>query len=556
VKRIIVLYLFIFFAESFFAQIATSQVATSKYWIRFTDKIGTPYSISNPSEYLSAKAITRRNNQHISISENDLPVNPSYIDSVVNIGVTLLNKSRWFNAITIYTTDTNKLKKINLLPFVSGTKPVGISRKKNDVETVQSFSAKTTTSNDYAYGGAYNQINMVNGICLHDLGYDGKGMTIAVIDAGFYQANILPAFDSIRLNNRILGTWDFVLGIGNVYSDPAQDDPHGSEVLSVMASYLPGQIIGTAPKAKYWLFRSEDSNSEKIIEEDNWVSAAEVSDSVGADVINTSLGYNTFDDPSQNHTYADLNGHTTVISIAASIAASKGMIVVCAAGNEGGDSWGYITVPADADSILAVGAVDMNKNYAPFSSIGPSSDGRIKPDVAALGAGTAITDFGNGVSYGSGTSFASPVIAGMVACLWQAHPELKNMDIINAVKQSASRYSDPNDSIGYGIPNFCVANILLSGTNPPSFQEDHLYNIFPNPFITSFGFSFYSSINQTLKIELFDITGREIWYTEKQMNGTSYNTYTINELATLSTGMYFLTVTSDNKKYAEKLIKE
>jgi len=451
-----------------------SQVAPDKYWVRFTDRNNSPYSINNPGQFLSQKAINRRAAQGIPIVENDLPVNPEYVQTVINTGATLLNISKWFNSVTVYSTSPGVIAAINQLPFV-----LSVGKSNSEINQPEETTAKPFFENEtygeipeggltkgpasgqsYNYGSAYNQIYMLNGIALHDLGYDGAGMTIAILDAGFLNANTIPAFSYLWNNNKILGYKDFV--------DPANPNifgshSHGTSVLSTMGANLPGQFIGTAPQANYWLLRSEDGGSEYLIEELNWASAAEYADSVGADVINSSLGYTTFDNPLQNHTYQDMDGNTTPISICADMAVSKGMIVVNSAGNEGSSSWYYIGAPADGDSVFSIGAVNASGTYASFSSHGPTSDGQMKPDVVAQGSGTTIINASTGnVTTGSGTSFSSPITAGMVSCLWQAHPNRRNTQILEAIQQSASLANNPNYQLGYGIPNYLTAHNLLT----------------------------------------------------------------------------------------------
>jgi subtilisin family serine protease len=453
--------------------LSTAQVAPDKYWVRFTDKDDSPYSIKNPEAFLSKQAIDRRNAQGISVVENDLPVNPAYIDSVVNTGATLLNVSKWFNSVTVFTENQEVLDAIDALSFVlsvdkGGVKPVhgketGKPFFKNETITEipeEDLLKGNTCGRGYDYGQAWNQINMLNGIALHDLGFDGSGMTIAILDAGFLYADEISAFDSLWINNQILGYRDF--------ADPINPDifnshSHGTSVLSTMGANLPGEMVGTAPKANYWLLRSEYGPSEYLIEELNWASAAEFADSVGADIINSSLGYTTFDDPSQDHTYQDMDGNTTPITIAADLAASKGILVVNSAGNSGNNSWQYIGAPADGDSVFSIGAVNAYGNYVSFSSKGPTYDGRIKPDVVAQGSGsTIINAYSGNVSTGSGTSFSSPITAGMVACLWQANPTKRNTEIMEAIRQSASLANNPDTLLGWGIPDYFLADSILS----------------------------------------------------------------------------------------------
>ncbi|MEK6615465.1 MAG: S8 family serine peptidase, partial [Bacteroidota bacterium] len=373
----------------------------TKYWIQFTDKNNNPYSVSTPSAFLSPRAIQRRTNQSIAVVQNDLPITPAYYNSVKNVpNVTIINRSKLFNAFTIYTTDATALTTINNFSFVLNTKPVQRYHRKFGIEEnvapVLTSNFKLQTSNSsYNYGPSFNQINMIGGVCLHTQGFHGEGMVIAIMDAGFYKADSLSVFDSLRLNNQILGTWDFVDNDTMVYDV----HPHGSYVLSTMGGNLPGMIVGTAPKANYYLLRTEQGATEYIIEEDNWVSAAEFADSAGADVFTTSLGYTDFDDSTQNHTYADMDGNTARISIATDMAVSKGIFAVCSAGNSGNSPWNFIGAPADADSVLAIGAVDSLGNYASFSSNGPTADGRVKPNVAAQGQAAVVTDLDTSIAY-------------------------------------------------------------------------------------------------------------------------------------------------------------
>lgn len=530
-----------------------------KYWIQFTDKNNSSFSIAQPETFLSPRAIARRNKNKIAFQENDLPVNSFYIDSVLSTGVTLINKSKWFNAITISTADSTVLTKINSLSFVFTSQKIGkyIRKDYGDIEYTPMDASKTVAPmlinqiNTMDYGQSLNQIEMVNGECLHNDGFKGEGMVIAVLDAGFLNINTLPAFDSLWANRQILGTRDFVSGDSLVF----EDNSHGMMVLSVMAANLPGKLIGTAPKANYWLLRTEDAGAEYIGEEDNWIAGAEFADSVGADIINTSLGYDTFDDASQNHTYADMNGNTARITIAADIAVSKGVLVVCSAGNEGNSKWKYISAPADGDSVLTVGAVDATRNYATFSSMGPSYDGRIKPDIAAQGQATVFASTSGDVQTGNGTSFSSPLIAGMMACLWQANPNSSAMELINVIQQSADQAAAPDFLKGYGVPNFCVANSLLSGIQPQEFTEDNLMKLFPIPCSNSLEFSFYSFLRQTITIDFFDIRGRSIKHEEKTLMNNSLNNYTITDLEGLDRGVYILNITSANKVYTRKVLK-
>lgn len=536
-------------------------MTSDKYWIQFKDKNESPFSLKNPAAYLSQKAIERRNKQNILISTNDLPVNPGYINEIKAMGGKIINQSRWFNAITISTSDTNKINSIKALVYVKDVKKLEESKGKkvpskfelesNTMAFPIEKSDRLQTTDVFNYGPSFFQANQIGVNCLHNLGYQGQGMTIAILDAGFLDANILPAFDSLRFNNQILGCRDFVTGDTMVY----EDYPHGMNVLSCMGGNLPGQLIGTAPKAKYWLLRTEDAATETISEEINWLVGAEFADSVGADVINSSLGYNYFDNPADNILYSDLDGNTTIITKAADWAASKGIMVVSAAGNSGGAPWYKITAPGDADSILTVGAVDSAGYIVGFSSRGPTFDGRIKPNTVARGLQSVIAANGGGIVNGSGTSFASPITAGAVACLWQANPTATNMQILYAIEQSASQFSNPDTIKGYGIPNFCTANNLLTGINKPDFTNDEL-TLHPNPFKDNFDITFYSHKNQTVQIELYDISGRAIFKQQKRVTANSNNTFNFTEAKLASNGLYLLHFITPEKNYSKKLIKK
>jgi len=544
-----------------------SQVAPSKYFVQFTDKNNSPYNLSNPLDFLSQKSIDRRTNQGYTLDDSDLPVNFWYIDSVANAGnVVLLNKTKWFNGVTIFTLDTNALNKINAFPFVQNVLPVAQKTVKNDFLNQNYQYLKTSkqtyfkdssapyqknSKNTYNYGFSANQIEMIGLDYMHNQGYNGNNMTIAVLDAGFYNVDTMSVFDSLRNANRILGTCDFVEPCGNVY----QSHTHGMMVLSLMAANVPGQLIGTAPQAAYWLLRSEDGPTEYIIEEYNWLSAAEYADSVGADIINSSLGYYEFDDPAQNHVFEDFDGKTIVVSIAANMASSKGILVVNSAGNSAQTPWQRIIAPADADSVLAVGAVNENENYASFSSVGNTFDGRIKPDVAAQGANTVVASAQGGIMTGNGTSFSSPIIAGAVACLWQAHPTATNMQIIDAVKQSSHQYNSPDSLLGYGIPNFGVAHMLLNGVTVNEAIKNEFITVFPNPFNDYFTIVLFASDTQTIDIELFNFNGNAVFALTKIITHKGYNNILCDIFNNVGKGMYILKVTTNNQSVIRKLVK-
>jgi serine protease AprX len=358
---------------------AQEETAPGKYRITFTDKNYSPFSTDRPEEFLSERALQRRQKQHIAIDSRDIPVNPDYIREIQSTGARILTCSKWLNSVTFDHTDSSALSKIMKLPYV-----YSVSRKINAPDQARQkkiFIEQPVANTELDYGNSALQIMMLNGDKLHAMGYTGENIHIAILDGGFYNADTDEAFDRLWQENRILGVYDFVNPGGSVF----QENYHGKTVLSIIGGYVPGYLIGTAPDASFYLLRSEDVGSEYPIEEDNWIAAAEYADSSGADIINTSLGYSTFDDPSLDYNYADMDGNSTRISTAADIAASRGMLVVVSVGNEGSKSWRYITAPSDADSVLAVGAVNSSLSIAHFSGHGPSSDGQVKPDVCAMG---------------------------------------------------------------------------------------------------------------------------------------------------------------------------
>jgi len=452
------------------AQQAMAQTAPGKYWVRFTDKDNSPYSLSRPEEFLSWKCIERRDRLSLGFDELDLPVNQTYIDQVLAMGPGLLHhKSKWFNAITIATEDSTWLENVRLLPFVAEVKscPVTTSspsgfQNKFLIEESDTRAEKMLFVCDSfpLYGMAWRQTEMLNLQWLHSLGFMGEGVDVAQFDAGWSRTDQLPAFERLRNEGRIKMTRDFVFpDNANVYTY----NSHGTSVLSIMAAWLPGEMVGAAPEANYYLFRTEDPFSEFPVETDNWVVAAELCDSLGIDIINSSLGYSLFDDPAYDYSYADMNGATVHCSIAAAIAARKGILVVNSAGNSGDDPWRYLTAPSDADGILAVGAVSPQEQHAWFSSYGPAADGRVKPDVVAMGNATAYAAQDSTIRTGNGTSFSSPLIAAASACLYQYAPYVSSAYLRDAIISSSSTYGTPTDSLGRGIPDYFRAWKTLQG---------------------------------------------------------------------------------------------
>lgn len=440
----------------------------TRYLVKLKNKGNNPYTLANPSAFLSQRSIERRTRYNIPLDSTDLPVTPSYISQIAAIAnVTILNISKWLNQVSIQTSDANAITSINNLSFVQSVSNLA-ARKTNvtdryfeeNMETQYSSTARVenVTADYYDYGaGSFNEIHLHNGEFLHNIGMRGQDLRIAMLDAGFYNYTTLKVFDSVNTNGQVLGTWDFVTRNSSVI----EDHSHGMACFSTIAANIPGQFVGTAPAADFYLFRTEDAATEYPIEEHNWVCGAERADSSGTDIISSSLGYTSFDDPSLSHSYSDLDGNTTMAAIGADLAAKKGILVVIAAGNEGNKAWKYIMTPADADSVLTVGAVNVSGIKGAFSSFGPTADGRVKPDVMSVGAPGIIASTGNGITAGPGTSYAAPKMAGLATCLWQAFPEVNNMRIIDVLRKSSSAAGNPTDSIGYGIPDMKKAFSIL-----------------------------------------------------------------------------------------------
>lgn len=456
-KKSVAFIIAIVFGMSVFAQ---TPIKPNVYVIKFKDKNNNGFSVQKPEEFLSKRAIERRNKYKIPVTVQDLPVNSSYVKQVKDLGFEIYAVSKWLNLAVVFSEDSTLYQKALALNFVEpyNTIPTASDKKSKPEKFKKLKVSETKGKKDvFDYGKGDNQAEMLKVNVLHSLGYSGQGMQIAVLDAGFYHANTLPSFEKLFENKQILGIKDFVARDGEVY----EDDTHGMMVLSCIGGNLPGELVGTAPDAEFYLIRTEDEATEYIVEEYYWVAGAEYADSLGVDMIHSSLGYNDFEDKIHSHKYADMNGNTTPITIGADIAASKGILVVTSAGNEGNDAWKYISAPADGDSVLSVGSVTAIGSISGFSSRGPSSDGRVKPDGMAQGSFAKVQSANGKITSSFGTSFSGPILAGAVACLWQANPEFTNMQIIDALHRTASLALEPNGDYGFGIPNIALADAYL-----------------------------------------------------------------------------------------------
>ncbi|UOQ95986.1 S8 family serine peptidase [Hymenobacter sp. 5317J-9] len=539
---------------------AAAQGTVRRHLVYFRDKAGTPYTVAQPQAFLSARAIARRTRQGIAVLPRDLPVNPAYVTQVKNLtgSPQVVYTSRWFNAAVV-ACDSATLARITALPIVRSAATLNRNQQTFSPAAapgqVPPVAARGTLATRAQYGPAYQQDRQIGATAMHDAGFRGEGMHIAVFDAGFPGVNQIPAMQPLFQENRLVATRNFVDGGKNVYLR----NSHGTNCVSAIAANQAGFYIGTAPKATFHLCITEDVNSEHPIEEANWLAAAEYADSAGVDVISSSLGYTTFDAPSRSYTYADMNGRTALSSRAATVAARVGMVVVSAAGNEGNNFWRYISAPADADSIISVAAVDSMGNKAGFSSFGPSADGRIKPTLAAMGQAAAVLAPSGTAFRGNGTSYACPVLAGMVAGFWQANPTLTAQQVIAALRSTASQANNPDNNLGYGIPNFVTAYNALHPTAPLATAAGsapaETLGLFPNPA----GEGALTLVlpqdlrGQPLKLRVLDARGAVV--AQQQLGASSSREVSVN-LGRLAKGAYTCEVSAGTTRRTVKFVQQ
>lgn len=513
-------------------------------WVYFNDKPNAQVFFDNPLSELSQRALDRRANQGIALSINDAPIEQSYINQIASAtGITVKAQSKWLNCIHIRGSVADiqalsSLSFVNLIHFADNA----LNLKTAIPKVLNPVNKQMDVQTSFAYGTSSNQIQMLNGHLLHQANYTGTGKIIAVLDSGFTGVNTIIPFNRMFSNGLYLGGYNFVAGSTDVFST----HNHGTMTLSCMVGYVDGQLVGTAPDAGYYLFITEDVAGENPVEESFWVQAAEEADRLGVDIISTSLGYFEYDNPNYSHTYSDMTGNSAFASQGANIAFSKGMIVVASAGNSGGSAEPHVGVPAEATHVLAVGAVDATENYAAFSSVGPSFDGRIKPDVMAKGQGTTLSNTSGIIVTASGTSFSCPVMAGMIASFWQAVPNMTNQQVVDFVKQSADRFSNPDVQYGYGIPDFQLAltNALLSVNEN---TRAH-FVVAPNPVYDSVSLSFPNEFDQA-SISFYNTLGQLVL---EQKVTTSHATIS---LSALNSGVYYYKIESNSLSQSGKIIK-
>lgn len=523
-----------------------AQEPPTCYRISLSDKNNTPYSTSEPSTFLSERALAKRARFNIPITDQDLPVNPQYLQQIkaLDDDIRVLCVSKWMNTVTIYCPDSTKLTQISSLPFVTDILPVAnydlsidyenLSAAEEDISPSVPLQSKDTVI-PYDYGYGYPQIAIHNGHLLHNEGFRGDSMLIVVLDGGWNGFDTNAFFQPLFENGQIWGSIDLIPWRNNVYNGHY----HGTIVTSTMAVRSEGVLVGTAPEANYFFIRSECPDSEQLIEEDFWAQAAEIADSLGADVINSSLGYTTFPEfPQGNFTYQDVDGVTSIASRAATILGQKGVVVCISAGNDGANDWHYIGHPGDAFDVLTVGAADAEGNIAPFSSRGPTYDGRVKPDITSVGVNTVCIWPGDDLGTASGTSLAGPVAAGLCACLWQALPTKSSTEIMQIIRESGSCYNNPNDSLGYGIPDFYAAYQQHAHDGVAQYTIPTV-SVFPNPCT-----DLVTIPNRELniqRVELYSVDGRLVFSQQPEQE------YFITvQIGNLPSGFYTGRIVTDN----------
>jgi len=524
--------------------ITINSYAQEDAWVYLINKPNEAAALANPISILTQKALDRKQNHGIAIDVRDVPVHEPYITTLKSqTGITVMAKSKWFNAVHVRGTETDISALLNLsfvdsIDFADNGLDLGSrSAALQDKLNIEDESIVFT------YGDTQNQVEMINVDDLHLADYTGEGITVAVLDAGFPNVNTMSAFQRLRDNGDLLDGYDFVNRTDAVYDNVVSS--HGTRVLSTMAAFVQDEFVGTAPDASYYLFITEDATGENPVEESYWVEAAERADSLGVDLINTSLGYTEYDNPNYNYTPADMNGQTAFITKGATIASEKGILVVVSAGNSGATAWQTISAPADSPDVLAVGAVDANGDYVAFSSQGSAAQvGYQKPDVVARGGAAYVVDENDVITQNNGTSLSGPILCGGIASLWQAVPELSPTEVMDYVRQSASQYTMPDDFLGYGIPDLALARTL-------GVEEEALnsFSVYPNPVKDELKFNIPVESN-TLNITIYTSLGQEVKTVKLGQNVSNIN------VANLSSGIYVMTISTERQSKTLKFIKE
>jgi len=544
--------------------LSISAIAQSHYpgmfLISFTDKNQSPFSVSSPEMYLSSKAILRREKTKIAITKQDFPVNAIYIDSLKYFGAKPSFSSRWLNAVLVRMDDSLKMQALLKVSFVDSMQylaPVKSSKKKKIKKSKQRIKKVETAmmfapSDQISYGSSQEQLSLIGLTALHELTL-GEGIQIAVLDNGFSGMKTMSVFASLFDNGQVLGTKEIANPMGDVFAAGS----HGTYVMTTMAAFEPDVLVGSAPAASYWLIHTEDNDYEYPIEEFNWAVGAEFADSVGVDIITSSLIYSTFDDPKLNHTHDQLDGKTAIISRAAQMATEKGILVFNSAGNDALKPWHVIAFPADAKDVMTVGAVDINGKYALFSSLGLSKNLPIKPNVVAVGEGVKSMSPNSGKIVAiNGTSFSNPTIAGATAILLKLNPTASPSEIRKAIEESASQSLKPDSILGYGIPNYYLAHILLNKDDMDGFKMVNGFTAMPNPFLTDFQIVYNLTDSQKVRLQLFDIAGKLLFEENNLPNSVGLNIKRVRATESLSQGLFIVVLHIGDEKFSRKIVKK
>ncbi|WP_370000484.1 S8 family serine peptidase [Winogradskyella sp.] len=523
--------------------ITINSYAQEDAWVYLTDKPNEAAALANPISILTQKALDRKQSHGIAVDARDVPVHEPYIsDLKTQTGITVLAKSKWFNAVHVRGSEAD-ISALNSLPYVDdidfANNSLDASSRSVNVRDNIDIEGETV---DFTYGNTLNQVEMINADNLHLDDFTGEGITIAVMDSGFPNVDTMAAFQRLRDNNDIIDGYDFVTRNADVYANTASS--HGTRVLSTMAAFIQDQFVGTAPDASYYLFLTEDATSENPVEESYWVEAAERADSLGVDMINTSLGYRVFDNANYDYTPADMDGQTTFITKGASIAAEKGILVVVSAGNSGATAWQTVGAPADSQSVLSIGGVDSNGDYVSFSSQGGAAQvGYQKPDVVARAGLAFVVDENNAIVQNNGTSFSAPILCGGIASLWQAIPDATPTEVMDFVRQSASQFITPDDLLGYGIPDLALARSLGLGE---TLVEQ--INIYPNPVNDNLYVELPTQLLNT-EVKIYNQLGQKVLQTVLNANREVVN------VENLATGFYVMKLSSETNSRTFKFVK-
>ena len=526
--------------------ITINSNAQEDAWIYLSDKPNVSVALANPITILTQKSIDRKHNHGIVIDARDVPVSETYIsDLKAQTGIVVLAKSKWFNAVHVRGIEED----INALSTLDYVDTVYFADNGLNTESRSEMVQDETDIEDenvvFTYGDTQNQIEMINVDNLHVADFTGEGITIAVMDSGFPNVNTMGAFQRLRANGDLLDGYDFVHRNSDVYVHT--ESSHGTRVLSTMAGFIEDEFVGTAPDASYYLFLTEDASSENPVEESYWVEAAERADSLGVDMINTSLGYRVFDNSSYDYTPADMNGQVAFITKGASIAVEKGILVVVSAGNSGGIAWQTVGAPADSPDVLSIGGVDTNGDYVSFSSQGGAAQvGYQKPDVVARAGTTYVIDQNNLITQNNGTSFSGPIVCGGIASLWQAIPHASPTEVMDYVRQSASQFTSPDDLLGYGIPDLDLAKSMALSIDERRIED---FSFYPNPVKSQLSIRIPLTLSQ-VKVSIYNQLGQEV------LNQLIIEDSQLINVSEIKTGIYLLKLQSETISKTFKFIKQ